>query len=258
MFNELTAKLLRRRQEKDQAAARTQEQIVADVADEKLADPDQILDALEQVGMTPLVLQEGVQDLLHRRELQVVLKNEPALRKRADALNTKLEKAKAEFLAAKGKWRTAQDENSAELSGVQSKLSQIENAKHLLRSSPPMEVKEALDDASRELSRLNSRRTRLIGLLDDGRSFYLTSRNGNECRESTFVARRTRLKSEIARCSAKHSSPADRGKLSVMETELAKLARERKAAERELASLEKKIAKQNQAVKIADRELILA
>ena len=255
MFSELTSLLLRRRQEKDQAAARTREQVIADVADEKLTDPDEILDAIETVGLTPLSLETAVADLHHRRELQKVLSDESALVNQQADLDVKLEEARVKFLAAEKIWHGTQDSVRVELQGAQARLSQNENTKRSLRKSAPLVAREKVDDESLELSRLNSQRERLRVLLDSRRSFHMSSPTS---REPTFVARRAELETEIRRCSEKHAAPSGRAKVPTMKTELTALAKEKRAAEKELSSVEKQIKSQMAKVRTADRELILA
>ena len=253
MLAELTSRLLRRRQQRDQQHAKSQEQIVADVADDKLTDPDAILDVLEEIDLTPFTLQEAVRELQHRRSLQEILKGEPELLKRKSAADAKLDKAKSEFEAAKKKWNASQDSIGAEQTQCQQQLARCEHVRGLLRQNPSLEAKERAGEVSNELTQLNGQRTRLRRLLSD-HSFLDTATS----RTPTFARKKATIEKDIRHCSRKDAPPSEKQRVPTLKGGLKIVETERRAAEKELVAIEKQIAKQMKKIKAADRELVLS
>ena len=151
----LTERLFSRNKEREQAAARSQEQVIAAFADGTLTNEDEILDALEQAGMTVEQLQDGVRALEERNRLKALIAEQPAVQAEFDKVNARLERLQKERDEAVSRFKAAAKETEPLINEHRSKLHQIEEAKRRMRGLLDFDATESITSIDSELESLN-------------------------------------------------------------------------------------------------------
>jgi hypothetical protein len=157
--------------EKAKAQRTTVAELVTRLADDESVDPAEVAQTLEAAGVPLEDLRTAVETLKSRRQLQVQIEKEPALRQEQQALEAKLAQLGAEAAEFTRRHRAAVAPLTARLQAIASEKVEVQRARRELCLTASAELQD-------ELTRLEKKAGELAMQRDRAREFLQDDRNG--------------------------------------------------------------------------------